>query len=1367
MATPDGSFVLMGGYDGSFRNDTWLSTDKGVTWNLKNASSGWSARYLMSSVTMQDGSIILMSGFDGSPYANDVWRSTDKGVTWTQRTATAAWSGRVWHSSVAMPDDSIVLMGGANSGGRRNDVWRSTNYGATWTQQTATAEWSGRGDHSSVAMPDGSIVLMGGYDGSNYLNDTWISTNYGASWTQVNASSGWSARAGHSSVAMPDGSILLMGGYNTGGSVVYNDVWRSTDNGMTWTQVNASSGWSVRAGHSSVAMPDGSILLMAGGYNDTWRFDPTGSSLQDPSHTYTTPGTYSVALQAYNIGGYNSTIKAGYITATTTAPTTGSILITSTPASAAITLDDIPLGQVTSYTATSLWSGYHHVNVTLAGYHPQEKSVYVQGGVTTPVDFTLDPIATPTGSIEVTSNITGAAISIDGVDKGHVTNYTFNGYLGEHLVTLTYPGYFNASQQVTVTSGTTTTATIIMSPIPPAYMGQVLEDVQLVLKQELNDDTSVKTAASSPEPLPPSQVLTLWGVQSDIITPPSPSTIVFIDDQPGANWEHPVRYVFIDSYGQKTVINAMSPSPELAGVIEQVAGPIYQPAGENLNSIGSGSTPSTGGGLGYLNLLPACTSKDCSNNYAVLIDGGYDYQNNHIRYWNDISFMYQTLNQTYGYPTDHIRVYMSDGTSTGTDRHRWTNADGTKLYDSSPTSFDGNRYGNEVSGDARNATVYSALSNLGTLFTNKDIFIFTTGHGGWDAKRGESFLYGWNKDIMFASDFVSKLPPNAKSITLVMEQCNSGGFVNKFMSNIPTGQKRMIATASAYNQPSNDNGFSSTWTMAAAKIDSNMRAALLADTPAGAGDGKISVYEASMYARANDPYKAVETPQYKESPASTGQSQFLHLCSAVAPMLRLTSPSGGETWSMGWPRTISWGETGLDGTTLTIDLYKGSTKLTPLATGLNPKTGSFSWTPARTLAAGTDYVIKITSASPVKSDQKSLALIAYSATPGTFQVSSKPTGAAVFVDGSGTSRGVTPASGSLNIAGMAPGSHTIKLKLAGYNDNESRYSVASGKTTTVSVVLQKTGTNGAGTMEITSSPVSSQVIINGAGTGMMTPYTLQLDPGTYAVTVQAFGFRNPAAQTLRVFNGQQVSQEFVLTPGDTHRAVFRGRNASMNWLFDTNMDGVVEKQDAFGLHVDLPLTADFNRDGIMDRAVFRGTTKVNNWIIDYSMDGGVDKRDTFGKIGDIPLAGDFNKDGIMDRAVFRSVTKGNNWFIDYSMDGSIDYQDRYGQIGDIPVVGDFNKDGITDRAVFREITKVNNWIIDYNMDGGVDKRDTFGSIGDIPLVGDFNKDGIMDRAVFRGKTKVNNWIIDYNMDGGVDKRDTFGQIGDIPVMWNA
>ncbi len=319
----DGSIIMMGGTDSPINilNDTWQSVDNGSTWALVNGSSGWSARTSPTSVAMPDGSIVLMGGENdiGTYYLNDTWRSTDKGATWMQRTASAGWSARKGHSSVALPDGSIVLMGGYDHVNFYNDTWRSVDNGSTWALMNGSSGWSGRDFHSSVALPDGSIVLMGGESGfsSDVKNDVWRSVNNGVTWTQVNASAGWSARLLHSSVAMPDGSIVLMGGYDHI-SPQKNDTWRSKDNGTTWTQL-PDAGWTARNSHSSVALPDGSIVLMGGAgdipvvYNDVWRFNPIGSSVQNPSHTYNEAGTYSVALQARNAGGYNSTRKAGYI----------------------------------------------------------------------------------------------------------------------------------------------------------------------------------------------------------------------------------------------------------------------------------------------------------------------------------------------------------------------------------------------------------------------------------------------------------------------------------------------------------------------------------------------------------------------------------------------------------------------------------------------------------------------------------------------------------------------------------------------------------------------------------------------------------------------------------------------------------------------------------------------------------------------------------------------------------------------------------------------------------------------------------------------------------------------------------------------
>ncbi len=335
VVMPDGSIVLMNSGSGYY-NDTWRSTDKGITWTLMNASCGWrNGRYGESSVALPDGSIVLMGGYDGNFFYNDTWLSADNGATWTKVNASSGWTGRYAHSSVAMPDGSIVLMGGYTASGiRTNDVWRSTDKGNTWTLMTANAGWWPRHLHSSVALSDGSIVLMGGY---TPLNDVWLSVNNGASWTQQTAHAAWSGRYAHSSVAMPDDSIVLMGGY--AGSTYKNDTWRSTDKGVTWTQLNSSAAWPARYWQTTVVLPDGSIILMGGlgtgsnpyNKNDVWRFIPAGSSAQNPSHTYTSPGTYSLALQAYNDDGYSSTLKVNYVTVTVQDTTPPVITTTPTP----------------------------------------------------------------------------------------------------------------------------------------------------------------------------------------------------------------------------------------------------------------------------------------------------------------------------------------------------------------------------------------------------------------------------------------------------------------------------------------------------------------------------------------------------------------------------------------------------------------------------------------------------------------------------------------------------------------------------------------------------------------------------------------------------------------------------------------------------------------------------------------------------------------------------------------------------------------------------------------------------------------------------------------------------------------------------
>ncbi|PTN31440.1 hypothetical protein C6366_18115, partial [Desulfonatronum sp. SC1] len=263
----------------------------------------WEARTGHGLVALPDGEIVLMGGW-ADANTNEVWLSEDKGESWTRMTDNAGWSPRGYFAAEALHDGSIVIMGG-HSGinpPELGDVWRSTDNGATWTQLTDAAPWGPRSSHSSALLPNGDILLMGGQipDHPGSANDVWSSSDGGATWNLVTADAPWPVRSNHQSMALPDGSVVLLGGSDGGPS--RNDVWRSTDGGATWTQVTESAEWPARMQFVAGVLADGAVVVMGGNVSgsmgrDVWRLDTAGSTEQHPAHTYQDAGSYQVTLQ--------------------------------------------------------------------------------------------------------------------------------------------------------------------------------------------------------------------------------------------------------------------------------------------------------------------------------------------------------------------------------------------------------------------------------------------------------------------------------------------------------------------------------------------------------------------------------------------------------------------------------------------------------------------------------------------------------------------------------------------------------------------------------------------------------------------------------------------------------------------------------------------------------------------------------------------------------------------------------------------------------------------------------------------------------------------------------------------------------------
>ena len=75
---------------------------------------------------------------------------------------------------------------------------------------TYTQGWKGRMFLTCVSFGD-YIYVMGGHDGKNYLHDVWSSSDDGATWTEVCSNASWGGRQGHSVVVMsPQVSIRVI-----------------------------------------------------------------------------------------------------------------------------------------------------------------------------------------------------------------------------------------------------------------------------------------------------------------------------------------------------------------------------------------------------------------------------------------------------------------------------------------------------------------------------------------------------------------------------------------------------------------------------------------------------------------------------------------------------------------------------------------------------------------------------------------------------------------------------------------------------------------------------------------------------------------------------------------------------------------------------------------------------------------------------------------------------------------------------------------------------------------------------------------------------------------------------------------------------
>ena len=202
---------------------------------------------------------------------------------------------------------------------------------------------------------------------------------------------------------------------------------------------------------------------------------------------------------------------------------------------------------------------------------------------------------------------------------------------------------------------------------------------------------------------------------------------------------------------------------------------------------------------------------DVPTKYAVLISGGKRPAIAHLRYWNDMKYMYSILVNRYNYRLDHIYVIYKDGVGEDTDM---------------PVNY-----------SATIANVTAVFDDLETKMTSNDqLFIYTNNHGGGfnperarvsglvdldgdepEAGYAEATYGDLNRDgdtddtvkidevlclyyyEVLSDDTLARMLDdlNYEKVMIFMEQCFSGGFIHDL-----SGPNRTILTACTEEQSS-------------------------------------------------------------------------------------------------------------------------------------------------------------------------------------------------------------------------------------------------------------------------------------------------------------------------------------------------------------------------------------------------------------------------------------------------------------------------------------------------------------------------------------------------------------------------------------
>ncbi|MDE7438587.1 MAG: C13 family peptidase [Muribaculaceae bacterium] len=256
---------------------------------------------------------------------------------------------------------------------------------------------------------------------------------------------------------------------------------------------------------------------------------------------------------------------------------------------------------------------------------------------------------------------------------------------------------------------------------------------------------------------------------------------------------------------------------------------------------------------------------EAEKTYALIISGGIAPCANKERYWNDCSFIYQTLVNRYGVPRENIYPIMADGANSAPDM---LGIDGK--YRSQSLDLDGDGI-DDISLAATKSNISATLSDLQNKMKKDDhLFVYVISHGGRNYLKSTSNIWLWDYECLEEKELAEMLEPFTDkyvNVNVMLGQSYAGGFIDD-LNKVGC----VVTAATAENEESwacpdiPYDEFVYHWTCA---VNGRNHAGVPVDGVDLYPDGRITMDEAFAYAKRMD--RRNEHPMYNSNPVSVGQ----------------------------------------------------------------------------------------------------------------------------------------------------------------------------------------------------------------------------------------------------------------------------------------------------------------------------------------------------------------------------------------------------------------------------------------------------------------------------------------------------------------